>query len=60
MKFFSIYIPDAKTNPAHQPTGEESEIEIRQIFEIEDFGDAATPEVREQEARLRAQSADRH
>jgi hypothetical protein len=42
------------------PTGEESEIEIRQIFEIEDFGDAATPEVREQEARLRAQSADRH
>ena len=42
------------------PTGEESEIEIRQIFEIEDFGDAATPEVREQEARLRAQSAERH
>jgi hypothetical protein len=42
------------------PTGEESEIEIRQIYEIEDFGDAATPEVREQEARLRAQSADRH
>ena len=42
------------------PTGEESEIEIRQILEIEDFGDAATPEVREQEARLRAQSADRH
>jgi hypothetical protein len=42
------------------PTGEESEIEIRQIFEIEDFGDAATPEVREQEARLRAQSSDRH
>ena len=41
------------------PTGEESEIEIRQILEIEDFGDAATPEVREQEARLRAQSADR-
>jgi len=25
MKFFSIYIPDAKTNPAHQPTGEERE-----------------------------------
>ncbi|MFL5506952.1 MAG: YciI family protein [Gemmatimonadales bacterium] len=41
------------------PTGEESEIEIRQIFEVEDFGDAATPEVREQEARLRAQSANR-
>ncbi|MFL5521691.1 MAG: YciI family protein [Gemmatimonadales bacterium] len=41
------------------PTGQESEIEIRQIFEVEDFGDAATPEVREQEARLRAQSANR-
>ena len=25
MKFFSIYIPDAKTNPAHRPTGEEKE-----------------------------------
>jgi hypothetical protein len=35
------------------PRGEE--VEIRQIFEIEDFGDAATPEVREQESRLRAQ-----
>ena len=47
-------------NRCPNPTGEESEIEIRQILEIEDFGDAATPEVREQEARLRAQSADRH
>jgi hypothetical protein len=25
MKFFSIYIPDAKTNPAHRPTGKEKE-----------------------------------
>jgi hypothetical protein len=33
-----------------------SEIEIRPIFEMEDFGDAATPEVKEQEKRLRAQS----
>ncbi len=32
----------------------ESEIEIRQVFEAEDFGEAYTPEVREQEARLRA------
>ena len=36
--------------------GTETEVEIRQVFEIEDFGDAATPELREQEARLRAQS----
>jgi hypothetical protein len=32
----------------------EGEIEIRQIFEAEDFGPALTPEVREQEERLRA------
>jgi hypothetical protein len=34
-----------------------SEIEIRQVFDAEDFGEAATPELREQEARLRAQVA---
>jgi len=32
----------------------EGEIEIRQVFEAEDFGPALTPEVREQEERLRA------
>ena len=37
------------------PMNEESEIEIRQVFETEDFGDELTPELREQEARLRAQ-----
>jgi len=37
--------------------GTESEIEIRQIFEAEDFGEAFTPELREQEERLRAQAA---
>ena len=35
----------------------ESEIEIRQVFEAEDFGDAYTPEIREQVERLRAQVA---
>lgn len=35
----------------------ESEIEIRQIFEAEDFGAAFTPELREQEERLREQIA---
>jgi len=37
------------------PTGEESEIEIRPIFEAEDFGPALTPELKEQDERLRAQ-----
>ncbi len=36
--------------------GRESEIEIRQVFEAADFGDALTPELREQEERMRAQS----
>lgn len=35
------------------PMPGESVIEIRQVFEAEDFGDAFTPELREQEARLR-------
>jgi hypothetical protein len=37
----------------------ESEIEIRQVFEAEDFGPELTPELRKQEADLRAQSASR-
>jgi hypothetical protein len=39
------------------PTGAESEIEIRQVFEAEDFGAEFTPELREAEERLRAQVA---
>jgi hypothetical protein len=35
--------------------GEEAEIEIRQVFEAEDFDHASTPEHRVQEERLRAQ-----
>jgi hypothetical protein len=35
--------------------GEEAEIEIRQVFEAEDFGAEFTPELRAQEERLRAQ-----
>ena len=38
------------------PHNEDSEIEIRQIFEAEDFGVELTPELRAQEERLRAQS----
>jgi hypothetical protein len=37
---------------------EDAEIELRQVFETEDFGDEMTPELREQEERLRAQSAE--
>ena len=37
------------------PMPGESEIEIRPIFEMEDFGDNLSPEVREQEERLRQQ-----
>ncbi|TNC28233.1 YciI family protein [Amycolatopsis alkalitolerans] len=41
----------------NDPTGrgEASEIEIRQVFETEDFADVATPEILEQEKRLRDQ-----
>jgi hypothetical protein len=38
------------------PTGEESVLEIRPIFEAEDFGEEFTPELREQEERLRIQA----
>ncbi len=39
------------------PMPGDSEIEIRPVFEAEDFGEALTPELREQEERLRAQTA---
>jgi hypothetical protein len=38
------------------PHNDGGEIEIRPVFEAEDFGAALTPELREQEARLRAQA----
>jgi len=38
------------------PMGGESEIEIRQVYEPEDFGNALTPELRAQQERLRAQA----
>jgi hypothetical protein len=42
------------------PTGEESELEIRQVFEEADFGAEFTPELREQEERLRAKIAEQN
>src|SRR3954470_11726009 len=38
----------------------ESEVEVRQVFAAEDFGDAFTPELREQEDRIRATAAAQH
>lgn len=37
------------------PTGEESAVEIRQVFESDDFGEQLTPELRDREASMRAQ-----
>lgn len=39
------------------PHAEACEVEIRPVFEADDFGEALTPELREQEERLRAQAA---
>jgi hypothetical protein len=41
------------------PFGGGVEIEVRQVFEAEDFGPEFTPELREQEQRLRAQVAEK-
>jgi hypothetical protein len=42
------------------PMPEESEIEIRPLYTMEDFGEVATPEIREQEERLRAEIDRQH
>ncbi len=42
------------------PHNTDSEIEIRRVYEAEDFGAALTPELREQEERLRKQVPDEH
>ena len=39
------------------PDNENFDVEVRQIFETEDFGSELSPELREQEARLRAEVA---
>lgn len=48
----------AKKCPNPMP-GTEGVLEIRQIFDMEDFGDAMTPELREQEKRIQEQLAAR-
>ncbi|HEX4541986.1 MAG TPA: YciI family protein [Candidatus Acidoferrum sp.] len=49
----------AKRCPNPHPDTAESEIEIRQVFEAADFGSELTPELREQEERLRAKAAEK-
>jgi hypothetical protein len=44
----------ARRCPEPMP-GEESDLEIRPVYEVEDFGEALTPELREQEKRLNAE-----
>src|SRR5690606_29542841 len=41
------------------PTGDESEIEIRQVIELEEFGDAVTEEIQERQDRLHASVEER-
>jgi hypothetical protein len=43
-----------------KPTAGEPEIEIRQVFEADDFGPVLTPELREQEERIWAEAARRN
>ncbi|HEU4477347.1 MAG TPA: YciI family protein [Pyrinomonadaceae bacterium] len=39
------------------PFKDGEEVELRQVFEMDDFGDEFTPELREQEERIRKQAA---
>jgi hypothetical protein len=50
-----IPAPTKEENPNDEP----SEIEIRPVYEADDFGEEMTPEVRAQEAALRAQTEKR-
>lgn len=49
----------ARRMPNPMPDELESEVEIRQVFSADDFGPALTPELREQEERLRAQAGEK-
>lgn len=54
MKSIDEAVEWARRCPDPMP-GEESELEIRPVFEAEDFGAELTPELRAQEERLRAE-----
>jgi hypothetical protein len=51
VKSFDEAIEWARRIP--NPTGEEGVVELRPVFEVDDFGDAATPELREREQAMR-------
>jgi hypothetical protein len=53
---FQVKSKDEATEWVKRVPFTEGEVEIRQVFEAEDFGPALTSEVREQEQRLRAQA----
>jgi hypothetical protein len=55
VKSFDEAIEWARRIP--NPTGEEGIVELRPVFEAEDFGEEFTPELREQEERLRERIA---
>jgi len=57
VKSFEEAIEWLKRAPFGSDENNEPEIEIRQLFEAEDFGEAFTPELREQEDRLRERIA---
>ena len=58
VKTFEEAVEWARRAPFRPGSGEATtSVVIRPIFEAEDFGDALTPELREQEERLRAQAA---
>ena len=57
VKSFDEAIDWVKRAPFGSDENNEPEIEIRQLFEMEDFGEAFTPELREQEERVRERIA---
>ena len=57
MKSLDEAIEWARRCPNLTPDGEEGVLEIRRIFEDEDFGEEFTPELREQEAAIRERAA---
>jgi hypothetical protein len=54
-----IPMPSTDTDWGRRQHETASEIEIRPVFELEDFGDEVTPELREQEERLRSEIENR-
>jgi len=51
------WVKKAPFSPGSEYGDDEAVIELRQVFEDDDFGAEFTPELREQEARIRAQAA---